>query len=66
MSLVLTAGDDIVPLIGPRVATGWRLAGSLDVKLTDDELATIEQAVPADAAPATLPRTGMTTLDSEK
>ncbi|HEY3714634.1 MAG TPA: aldo/keto reductase [Jatrophihabitantaceae bacterium] len=65
---VLTRGDDIVPLIGTRRRD--RLAdslGSLDVKLTDDELATIEQAVPADAAAGErYPATGMTTLDSEK
>jgi len=65
---VLTRGDDIVPLIGTRRRD--RLAdslGSLDVKLTDDELATIEQAVPADAAAGErYPAIGMTTLDSEK
>jgi len=65
---VLTRGDDIVPLIGTRRRD--RLAdslGSLDVKLTDDELVTIEQAVPVDAAAGErYPAIGMTTLDSEK
>jgi aryl-alcohol dehydrogenase-like predicted oxidoreductase len=65
---VLTRGDDIVPLIGTRRRD--RLAdslGSLDVKLTGDELAAIEQAVPADAAAGDrYPTAGMATLDSEQ
>jgi aryl-alcohol dehydrogenase-like predicted oxidoreductase len=65
---VLTRGEDIVPLIGTRRRD--RLVdslGSLDVELTDDDLATIEQAVPADAAAGDrYPSAGMATLDSEK
>jgi aryl-alcohol dehydrogenase-like predicted oxidoreductase len=65
---VLTRGEDIVPLIGTRRRD--RLAdslGSLDVELTDEDLATIEQAVPADAAAGDrYPSAGMATLDSEK
>ena len=48
---VLTRGSDIVPLIGTR--RRGRLAdslGALDVKLTDEELLAIEQAVPEGAA----------------
>jgi len=48
---VLTRGDDIVPLIGAR--TRVRLTeslGALNVRLTSQDLAAIEQAVPADAA----------------
>jgi aryl-alcohol dehydrogenase-like predicted oxidoreductase len=65
---VLTRGEDIVPLIGTR--RGDRLAdslGALDIVLTEDELVTIERAVPPGAAagerynPA-----GMASLDSEK
>jgi aryl-alcohol dehydrogenase-like predicted oxidoreductase len=65
---VLTRGEDIVPLIGTRRRD--RLAdslGSLDVELTDEDLATIEQTVPADAAAGDrYPSAGMATLDSEK
>jgi len=65
---VLTRGEDIVPVIGTRRRD--RLAdslGSLDIELTDDELATIERAVPADAAAGDrYPSAGMATLDSEK
>ena len=65
---VLTRGEDIVPLIGTRRRD--RLVdslGSLDIVLTEDELGTIERAVPSGAAagerynPA-----GMASLDSEK
>jgi aryl-alcohol dehydrogenase-like predicted oxidoreductase len=48
---VLSRGDDIVPLIGAR--TRERLTeslGALEVRLTPEDLAAIEKAVPADAA----------------
>ena len=65
---VLTRGEDIVPLIGTRRRD--RLAdslGSLDVVLTEEELATIERAVPSGAAAGERYNTaGMGTLDSEK
>jgi aryl-alcohol dehydrogenase-like predicted oxidoreductase len=65
---VLTRGEDIVPLIGTRRRD--RLADSLrslDVELTADELATIEQAVPADAAAGDrYAAASMAQLDSER
>jgi aryl-alcohol dehydrogenase-like predicted oxidoreductase len=65
---VLTRGEDIVPLIGTRRRA--RLADSLrslDVELTADELAAIEQAVPADAAAGDRYATAsMAQLDSER
>jgi aryl-alcohol dehydrogenase-like predicted oxidoreductase len=48
---VLSRGDDIVPLIGAR--TRERLTeslGALEIRLTPEDLAAIEKAVPADAA----------------
>ncbi|GAB3145290.1 aldo/keto reductase [Amycolatopsis stemonae] len=47
---VAAQGEDVVPLVGAR--TRARLAESLgaDLELTDDDLAEIEAAVPADAA----------------
>ena len=48
---VLSRGEDIVPLVGARRRE--RLAealGSLDVELTEEDLAEIERAVPRDAA----------------
>lgn len=65
---VLSRGDDIVPLVGAR--TRPRLAeaiGSLDVALTAEDLAAIEQAMPADAAAGTrYDAHHMAMLDSEK
>jgi aryl-alcohol dehydrogenase-like predicted oxidoreductase len=48
---VLSRGEDVVPLVGAR--TRERLAeslGALDVELTEDDLARIEEAVPPEAA----------------
>jgi aryl-alcohol dehydrogenase-like predicted oxidoreductase len=65
---VMSRGADIVPLIGPRRRS--QLAESLkalDLKLTPEDLAQIERAVPADAVAGT--RYGeeqMRWLDSEK
>jgi len=47
----LSRGDDVVPLVGAR--SRERLAealGALDLELTPDERAQIEEAIPADAA----------------
>ncbi|MBT2368239.1 aldo/keto reductase [Streptomyces sp. ISL-10] len=65
---VLSRGEDIVPLIGARTRT--RLAealGALDVELSADDLAAVEQAVPAGAAAgARYPEAQMAHLDSER
>lgn len=65
---VLSRGDDIVPLIGAR--TRVRLTeslGALDVRLTPQDLAAIEEAVPADAAAGDrYSAAQMAHLDSEK
>jgi aryl-alcohol dehydrogenase-like predicted oxidoreductase len=64
----LSRGEDIVPLIGTRRRD--RLAdslGALDVVLTQDELATIRQAVPSAAvAGERYNAAGMASLDSER
>jgi aryl-alcohol dehydrogenase-like predicted oxidoreductase len=65
---VLTRSTDIVPLVGARRRD--RLAealGSLDANLTAKDLATVEAAVPADAAAGTrYDPHQMATLDSER
>jgi len=65
---VLSRGNDIVPLVGARRRD--RLAdalGALDLKLTPDDLARIEQAVPPDAAAGTrYDARQMAILDSER
>jgi aryl-alcohol dehydrogenase-like predicted oxidoreductase len=65
---VLARGGDIVPLIGAR--TRARLTeslGALNVRLTPQDLAAIETAVPADAAAGErYNATQMAHLDSEK
>ena len=65
---VLSRGEDIVPLIGARRRDRLDEAlGALQLELTDDDLATIERAVPADRAAGDRydPRQ-MQMLDSEK
>jgi aryl-alcohol dehydrogenase-like predicted oxidoreductase len=61
-------GDDIVPLVGAR--TRRRLAeslGAVDVELTDEQLGSIEAAVPKDAAAGDrYDATQMAMLDSER
>ena len=48
---VLHRGEDIVPLVGARRRERLHEAlGALDVELTDEDLARIEEAVPPDAA----------------
>ena len=65
---VLGRGDDIVPLVGARRRD--RLAdalGALDVQLTADDLARIEEAVPPDVAAGTrYDARQMQMLDSER
>jgi aryl-alcohol dehydrogenase-like predicted oxidoreductase len=65
---VASRGSDIVPLIGAR--TRARLTESLgaaEVTLTDDQLASIEAAIPADgAAGDRYPAEHMAALDSER
>jgi aryl-alcohol dehydrogenase-like predicted oxidoreductase len=65
---VRSRGEDIVPVIGAR--TPERLAealGALDVRLSDDDLAAIERAIPDGAAAGDrYPAHGMRSLDSER
>jgi aryl-alcohol dehydrogenase-like predicted oxidoreductase len=65
---VLSRGEDIVPLVGARRRDQLEEAlGALDVELSADDLARIEQAIPSDAAAGD--RYGapqMADLDSER
>ncbi len=65
---VAAQGKDIVPIIGARRRD--RLAeslGALDVRLTAEDLTTIENAVPRDAAAGgRYPESQLAHLDSEK
>jgi aryl-alcohol dehydrogenase-like predicted oxidoreductase len=65
---VLARKDSIVPVIGARTRTQLaETLGALDVKLTADEIAEIEAAVPAEAVAGTRYDAGqMKNLDSEK
>jgi aryl-alcohol dehydrogenase-like predicted oxidoreductase len=62
---VLSQGEDVVPLVGAR-----RLAeavGALEVRLTVEDLAAIERAVPKGAAAGErYPAEHMSHLDSER
>ncbi|MFJ1746350.1 aldo/keto reductase [Streptomyces sp. NPDC088116] len=64
---MLSRGDDIVPLIGARRRDRLTEAlGALDITLDADDLASIERAVPADAAVGDrYPAAQMAHLDSE-
>ncbi|MFI2367227.1 aldo/keto reductase [Streptomyces sp. NPDC018833] len=64
---VLSRGEDIVPLVGARTRTRLTEAlGALDVELSADDLAAVEEAVPAGAAAgARYPEALMAHLDSE-
>ncbi|WP_159849836.1 aldo/keto reductase [Nocardia sp. CY41] len=64
----LTRGDDIVPLIGTRRRERWAEAvRALNLSLTEDELSTIESAVPADRVAGERYATAqMAMLDSEQ
>lgn len=65
---VLSRGDDIIPLVGARRRERLDEAlGALDLQLSADELARIEQAVPAEAVAGDRYDAGqMAVLDSEK
>ena len=65
---VLQRGEDIVPLVGARRRERLHEAlGALEVELTDDDLAHIEEAVPAGAAAgARYAEPQMAALDSER
>ena len=65
---VLSRGEDIVPLVGARrrERLGESL-GALDLRLSENDLAAIEAAVPADAAAGTrYDAMQMSMLDSER
>jgi aryl-alcohol dehydrogenase-like predicted oxidoreductase len=64
---VAARGDDIVPVVGSRTVSQVQSAiAAMDVKLTPEELAQIEQAIPAGAAAgARYPEMQMAHLDSE-
>lgn len=65
---MLSRGDDVVPLVGAR--TRQRLAESLaatDLELTAEDLARVEEAIPAGAAAgARYAEPLMAELDSER
>ncbi len=65
---VLSRGDDIVPLVGARRRDRLTEAlGSLDLELSDDDLAAIERAVPPGAAAGDrYDERQMAMLDSER
>jgi aryl-alcohol dehydrogenase-like predicted oxidoreductase len=65
---VLSRGEDIVPLVGARRRDRLDEAlGALEVQLTTDDLARIEEAVPAGAATGERYHAEqMATLDSER
>jgi aryl-alcohol dehydrogenase-like predicted oxidoreductase len=65
---VLSRGDDIVPLVGARRRERLTEAlGALEVELSADDLARIEQAIPAGAAAGERYQAPqMATLDSER
>jgi aryl-alcohol dehydrogenase-like predicted oxidoreductase len=65
---VLSRGEDIVPLVGARRRDRLRESlGALDLKLSQDDLAQIERAVPAgSAAGERYNEQAMSQLDSER
>lgn len=65
---VLAKGENIVPLIGARKRTQLEESlGALEVKLSPDEIAQIERAIPADAVAGTrYDERQMQMLDSER
>jgi aryl-alcohol dehydrogenase-like predicted oxidoreductase len=65
---VAAKGQDIVPLIGARRREQLKESlGALDVQLTPEDIAAIEEVVPRDAAVgARYPEQQMAVLDSEK
>ena len=65
---VLSRGSDIVPLVGSRTRSQLKEAlAALDVNLSPDDIAHIEQTVPAGSASGDrYASQQMNTLDSEK
>ena len=65
---VLGSSESIVALVGARTRERLRESlGSLDLELSEDEVARLEQAIPPDAAAGErYPAHGMATLDSER
>lgn len=65
---VLAQGDDILPLVGARSPKRLKEAlGAVEIDLSEEDLARIEDAVPLNAAAGTRYDTGqMAMLDSEK
>jgi aryl-alcohol dehydrogenase-like predicted oxidoreductase len=65
---VLVQGDDIVPLVGARKLAQWTESSAADsLRLTDKDLAAIEEAVPKGGAKGDrYPAQAMAHLDSEK
>ena len=65
---VLAQGEDIVPVIGSRKAVQLKEAlGALDVRLSADDVAKLEAAVPSAAiAGSRYDKHQMAMLDSEK
>lgn len=65
---VLARGEDIVPLVGARTCERLHESlGALDIMLTAEELARIEQAIPANAAAGErYPAAQLAHMDSEK
>ena len=65
---VLTRGDDIVPVLGSRTIKQVEEAlGALGLKLSDEELAILEQTVPAhEIAGTRYDKVAMSHLDSER
>lgn len=65
---VLSRGEDIIPLVGPRNRAQLREAlGALELDLTQEDLARIEQATPAAKIQGTrYAAAGMASLDSER
>jgi pyridoxine 4-dehydrogenase len=65
---VMAKGRDIVPLVGARTRRQWAESSAADgLSLTEADLASIEAAVPKDAAKgARYPAEAMAHLDSER
>ncbi|MBB5914505.1 aryl-alcohol dehydrogenase-like predicted oxidoreductase [Nocardia transvalensis] len=65
---VLSRGADIVPVVGARRVERWtEAAAALDIRLSDDELAEVEAAAPADRVAGTrYAAPQMEMLDSER
>jgi aryl-alcohol dehydrogenase-like predicted oxidoreductase len=65
---VLAKGDDIVPVLGSRTVEQIEAAlAALELKLTEEEIALLEQSVPADKIAGTrYDKHAMASLDSER